>query len=316
MGGSILLSRTVNASSNIKQNVTVVSRTESASDYARIEAAISYLLKSQNTPPGLEDLAAGAGLSPCHFQRLFKRWAGVSPKQFMSYISVERAKPILEAAAPVLEAALDAGLSGASRLHDLFVSVQAMTPGEYKAQGKNLVVSYGVVETPFGRALMLQTERGVCGIEFIDESEEAALRKARAQWPLSRFRSDNLSAAESATRIFGGTSMSATGERPRLLMKGTNFQIQVWAALLRVPEGAMISYSGLAAAIGKPSAARAVGSALAANTLAYAVPCHRVLRATGLFKSYRWGAPRRWAMLGWEAARYERKISGHSPSVP
>lgn len=272
-----------------------------AADYARVEAAISYILSRPETPPSLEALAQRAGLSPFHFQRLFKRWAGVSPKQFSSYISVEYAKTALERTTPILDAAFDTGLSGPSRLHDLFVSVEAMTPGEYKSRGRDLVIRHGVVDTPFGRSLVLMTGRGVCGLDFTDGDDGAALDRARLHWPLSRFEPDSAAARAMADRIFIPQGLRRTSGPP-LFLRGTNFQLQVWSALLRVPEGAIASYGDIAKAIGNPTAARAVGTALAANTLAYIVPCHRVLRATGLFKSYRWGASRRWAMLGWEAA--------------
>lgn len=273
-----------------------------AADYARVEAAIAHILSRPDRPPSLEALATRAGLSAFHFQRLFKRWAGVSPKQFSSYLSVEYAKTALESAAPVLSAALETGLSGPSRLHDLFVSVEAMTPGEYKARGRDLVIRYGMADTPFGRSLILTTGRGICGIDFTDGTDAVALDRARHNWPLSRFEPDATGARKMAARIFDTQSVGRTS-RPSLLLRGTNFQLQVWSALLRVPKGHITSYGDIAKAIGKPTAARAVGTALAANTLAYVVPCHRVLRATGLFKSYRWGAARRWAMLGWEAAR-------------
>lgn len=281
-------------------------------DYARVEAAINHIMAERDTPPSLETLAKRAGLSPFHFQRVFKRWAGVSPKQFASYISVAYAKTALEASSSLLDVALDTGLSGPSRLHDLFVSVEAMTPGQYKAQGRDLVIRYGTADLPFGRALILMTDRGVCGIDFTEGEDAATLERAKRNWPLSRFESDQEAALQMAARIFSVENEHGGGARPPLLLRGTNFQIQVWSALLRVPAGSVASYGDIAKAVGKPKAARAVGAALGANTLAYVVPCHRVLRATGLFKSYRWGAPRRWAMLGWEAARrhpeYERAI--------
>ena len=185
-----------------------------------------------------------------------------------------------------------------------------MTPGEYKACGRGLVIRHGTTETPFGRALILMTERGVCGIDFTNGNDAAALVRAKNNWPLSRFDTANAIAYQMAGRIFGENIERRSDQSPRLLLRGTNFQIQVWSALLRVPEGAIASYGDIAKAIGKPTAARAVGTALASNTLAYVVPCYRVLRATGLFKSYRWGAARRWAMLGREAARCD---AGQNP---
>jgi AraC family transcriptional regulator of adaptative response/methylated-DNA-[protein]-cysteine methyltransferase len=267
-----------------------------ARDYARIEAAINRMLAGD--APQLAHLAEAAGLSPFHFQRLFKRWAGVSPKQFMSYVTIEHAKAALEQSASVLDAALDAGLSGPSRLHDLFLAVEAMTPGEYKAQGRDLAIRYGFHDTPFGPALLLATDRGVCGFEFVAGSAQAALDAAKARWPLSRFSADAGGTAAIVAQMFDGT-----GGKPALLLRGTNWQIQVWSALLRIPPGHITSYAAIARGVHAAKASRAVGAALAANPIAYLVPCHRVLRATGLFKSYRWGVTRRTAMLGWEAAR-------------
>lgn len=275
------------------------SRTVNAADYGRIARAIETMVAAAadgGTPPGLAELAAGAGLSAFHFQRLFKRWAGVSPKQFASFLTLEHAKTTLEQSASVLGAAFDVGLSGSSRLHDLFVAVEAMTPGEYKTQGRDLVIRHGVHDTPFGPALILVTDRGVCGFDFLAGSAARALKDAKARWPLSRFIADEKATAAVAAKMFAG------GKDMRLLLRGTNFQLQVWAALLRIPPASISTYGAVAEAIGKPRAVRAVGSALAANPIGYLVPCHRVLRSTGLFKNYRWGAVRRHAMLAWEAA--------------
>ena len=272
-------------------------------DYNRVAKAIDFIVAEHAVRPSLDDVAAHVGLSAFHFQRLFKRWAGVSPKQFAGYLTVEHAKGTLEKSESVLSASLDTGLSGASRLHDWFVAVEAMTPGDYKAQGRDLIICHGVHDTPFGRALVLVTERGVCGLEFIaDADEAAALADAKARWPLSRFAADGAGTGAVAAQIFAGGG-AAPARGPRLLLRGTNFQLQVWSALLRIPAGAIASYGDVARMVGKPSAMRAVGSALAQNTVAYLVPCHRVLRATGLFKAYRWGATRRRAMIAWEAAQ-------------
>ena len=269
-------------------------------DYGRIAAAIETMVAAVSkgeAAPSLARLAGQANLSPFHFQRMFKRWAGVSPKQFAAYLTLEHAKTTLEQSTSVLGTAFDVGLSGSSRLHDLFVAVEGMTPGEYKSQGRDLVIRHGVQDTPFGPALILVTDRGVCGFDFITGTEARALKQARARWPLSRFVADPDGTATVAANMFGAT------DDLRLLLRGTNFQIQVWSALLRIPPAAIASYGAVAKAVGKPKAVRAVGSALAANPVGYLVPCHRVLRSTGLFKSYRWGAVRRRAMLAWEAAR-------------
>ena len=280
-----------------------LSQSLNARDYGRIAHAIECMVtaasQGENAPP-LAKLAEQADLSPFHFQRLFKRWAGVSPKQFAAYLTLEHAKETLEQSASVLGAAFDVGLSGPSRLHDLFVAVEALTPGESKTQGRDLVIRFGCHETPFGPALILVTDRGVCGFDFISGNEahgsKAALKGARARWPLSRFVADQAATAAVAANMFG------PAKDTRLLLRGTNFQIQVWSALLRIPPANIATYGAVAQAIGKPKAVRAVGSALAANPIGYLVPCHRVLRSTGLFKHYRWGASRRHAMLAWEAA--------------
>jgi AraC family transcriptional regulator of adaptative response/methylated-DNA-[protein]-cysteine methyltransferase len=271
-----------------------------AKDYDRVAAAIAAMVAAASkggAAPSLAELSKQADLSPFHFQRMFKRWAGVSPKQFASYLTLEHAKAALEQSTSVLGATFDVGLSGPSRLHDLFVAVEAMTPGEYKSQGRDLVIRHGVHATPFGPALILLTDRGVCGFDFIAGSAAGALRDARARWPLSRFVADPAGTAVVAANMFG-----ASGDM-RLLLRGTNFQIQVWSALLRIAPAQISTYGAIAQAVGKPKAVRAVGSALAANPVGYLVPCHRVLRSTGLFKNYRWGTVRRHLMLAWEAAR-------------
>lgn len=269
-------------------------------DYARVEQAIAFLIANSKAQPRLEDVAAHIGLSPFHAQRMFTRWAGVSPKRFLSYLTVEHAKQRLEDSASVFDAALDAGLSGPSRLHDLMISVEAMTPGEYKTQGDSLTIQYGVATTPFGPALFLMSERGLCGLEFVksadDASAEALLTDAKGRWPLSTFVKSTRAARAMSEIIF------TTGGKVPVLMKGTPWQTQVWSALLRIPAGSIVSYGQIAEDVCSRKAARAVGTAVAANHIGFVVPCHRVLRSTGLFKRFRWGAPRRWAMLAREAS--------------
>jgi AraC family transcriptional regulator of adaptative response/methylated-DNA-[protein]-cysteine methyltransferase len=272
---------------------------DTSRDYVRIAKAIDFIIAARPRHPSLEEVAGHVRLSPFHLQRLFKRWAGVSPKQFMSYLTLEHAKDVMRGTASVLDTTYEVGLSGPSRLHDLFVTHQAMTPGEYKAQGRDLVIAYGFHDTPFGRALILTTPRGVCGLDFIDGGDASALKTAKQEWPLSRFVEDQSATAVIAKKLFSG---SRRGKPLNLLLKGTNFQVQVWAALMRVPSGAIVSYGDVAAAIGQPKASRAVGEALAHNPVAYLVPCHRVLRSTGLFKTYKWSPVRRHALLAWEAA--------------
>ncbi len=269
---------------------------DAARDYVRVERAIDYLVSHRESQPSLDAVADHVGLSAFHTQRLFTRWAGVSPKRFLSYLTVEHAKQRLEESASVFDAAFDAGLSGSSRLHDLMVSAEAMTPGEYKAQGSDITIRYGVAPTPYGDALFLVSDRGLCGLEFFSSGLDTLLADAKSRWPLSQFVEAHATAAEAAQRIFGSRDSIS------ILMKGTSWQLQVWSALLRIPEGSIVSYGQIADAVCTRKASRAVGTAVAANHIGYIVPCHRVLRATGLFKRYRWGAPRRWAMLAREAA--------------
>ena len=273
-------------------------RINHADDYALISTLIEGLYRDADQQPSLDDVAHVAGLSPHHVQRVFKRWAGVSPKQFLSFLTVEAAKDRLLAGASVLESALETGLSGPSRLHDHMVSVEAMTPGAYKAKGAGMTVRYGFTETPFGRSLLLMTDRGLAGLVFCDENEAALLEEARGRWPLSRFVEDTPDAEAAAEAIFAGNGP----DRP-LHLKGTNWQIQVWKALLRITPKTAVTYGDVARAAGSPGAARAAGTAAGSNPIGFVIPCHRVLRATGLFGGYKWGPIRRHAITGWETAQ-------------
>ncbi len=267
------------------------------SDYERVEAAIRFIESRATEQPGLEEIAAHLELSPFHVQRLFKRWAGVSPKRFLQALTAERARERLCDAASVLDAAYDAGLSGPGRLHDLMVAVEAMTPGEIKTRGKGLEIRHGRHDTPFGPAHIAMTERGVCGLAFGDADATEA-------WPNARRIEDADATALVVERVFEGSS----GRRIPVLLGGTNLQLQVWRALLRIPEGALVSYGSLASALGRPGSARAVANAVGANAIGYLIPCHRVLRETGAVSGYRWGTERKRAMLGRELAERE---TGH-----
>jgi len=276
-------------------------------DADRIARAIEYLERHHRLQPPLEEIAAAVGLSPYHFQRLFRRWAGVSPKRFLQYLTIEHARAALAEGRSVLETAYDAGLSGPGRLHDLFVTVDAVTPGEYKAQGAGLTIDYGFVDTPFGEGFLARTDRGVCGLAFVDTGgRRAVLADYRARFPAARFRLAAEAAARTAVRIF---RPQRPAERLILDLRGSNFQLKVWEALLRIPPGAVASYGDVAAAIGRPAATRAVASAVARNPVSYLIPCHRVIRGTGAFGEYRWGAARKQAILGWEAARRDAASS-------
>ncbi len=272
-----------------------------ARDYARIERAIEFLAARYRDQPSLREIAAQVGQSPHHFQRTFTRWAGVSPNRFARYLTVEHAKARLEDAASVLDAAYDAGLSGLGRLHDLFVSFEAMTPGEYKAMGAGVPIAYGFHPSPFGEALLLATERGLCGLAFVDrDAREGAHRDMQARWPDATFTEAAEATAAHAARVFG----RMRPESPLALsLKGTNFQVRVWEALMHIPPGRVVAYEDLARHLGRPEAVRAVAGAVGANALALVIPCHRVIRKSGLITGYRWGAARKRAMLAWEAAR-------------
>jgi AraC family transcriptional regulator of adaptative response/methylated-DNA-[protein]-cysteine methyltransferase len=273
-----------------------------AADYARVEKGILYLEKNFRNQPGLGELAGAAGLSEFHFHRLFTRWAGISPKRFLQFLTASYATELLKESRSVLDAAHDAGLSGPGRLHDLIVNVHAVTPGELKEEGKGLTVRYGVHQGPFGRYFLATTEKGVCALSFlkgIDSGEEVgALRET---WKGARHIEDRKGTKPVADRIFrppGKTDASPF----HVIVKGTNFQIKVWEALLRIPPGYVLSYEDIAVRIGSPRAVRAVGSALARNPVAFLIPCHRVIRKTGAFGNYGGSPARKKAMLAWEAA--------------
>lgn len=275
------------------------------SDYARIEKALTYIADRVEDQPELDDVAAAVGLSPFHFQRLFTRWVGVSPKKFLQYLTLDRAKACLSASASVLDAAHESGLSGPSRLHDLFLAHEAVTPGEFKQRGLGLTIAYGWAESPFGDCLILTTPRGICGLAFAGEGGRAAcLADMRGRWPLAKFVEDEAQIARLGRAIFAPRRHD--GEKLKLVLYGSPFQIKVWEALLRIPQGALVSYDGLAAAIGASGAARAVGSAVGDNPISFLIPCHRVIRKSGAISHYHWGRPRKLAMIGWEAARSER----------
>ena len=269
-------------------------------DYARVERAISYLEENFRDQPELETVAEAVGLSTAHFQRMFKRWAGISPKRFVQYLTLDHARQRLTESASVLDASYASGLSGPSRLQDLFVTYEAMTPGDYKRDGDGVEIVYGVHPSPFGPCFIGQTERGVCALGFAGDAASATpLEDFKRRWCNADFREDYHQTAGTAARIFG-----AAGGKLALDLRGTNFQLKVWEALLRIPPGAVVSYDALAGALDKPGAARAVGRAVAANPVSYLIPCHRVIRKSGRFHNYYWGPKRKRAMLAWEAAHF------------
>lgn len=277
-------------------------------DYHLIESAIRLIRTERATQPGLDQLAARLQTNPWRLQRVFRRWTGISPKRFLQHLTLTRAKQVLREGRPVLEAALDAGLSGGSRLHDHFVRLESVTPGEYGSRGDGLSLSWGLAESPFGTALLGWTGRGLTWLAFVPgEAPERALQELRAEWPRADLVEDVAGAAELAARAF--VEPAAGGEELRLLVRGTDFQVQVWRALLRIEPGQVHSYSAVAAAVGRPDAVRAVGSAIGANPISWLIPCHRVLRQNGALGGYRWGLERKQAMLAWESVR-------HGPAAP
>lgn len=269
-------------------------------DFERIARAIAYLRRNAARQPELTDVARHLNLSEHHFQRLFTRWAGVSPKRFLQFLTVEHAKSRLALNTRLLDVAGDVGLSGPGRLHDLFITLEALSPGEFKAGGAGLTIRFGAHASPFGECVIATTDRGICGLQFTDGSADPA-SALRRDWPNADFLRDDAATATLAQRIFEPLA-SRRGEPLAVAVKGTNFQLQVWRALLALPLGTVASYGGIARAIGRPGAARAAGAAIGANPVAWLIPCHRVIRDTGAISGYRWGPDRKAAMLGWEAA--------------
>ncbi len=271
------------------------------SDYERIEQTIEFLGTHYREQPGLERVARAAGLSAFHFQRLFRRWAGVSPKRFVQYLTAAHARELLARSTNVLAAAHGAGLSGGGRLHDLMVSIHAATPGDIQRGGRGLTIRYGTHATPFGPCFIAVTDKGVCAVEFVD-GDNLPLERLRAAWPRAQIRRAPQETAAIAARF--GRSARQHRSPLSLYVKGTNFQVRVWEALLRIPPARLANYEQLAAKIGKASAVRAVANAVACNPVALLIPCHRVIRKSGALGGYRWGTTRKQALIGWEAARY------------
>ncbi|HEU4626158.1 MAG TPA: methylated-DNA--[protein]-cysteine S-methyltransferase [Steroidobacteraceae bacterium] len=278
-------------------------------DFARIARAIRYIDEHFREQPRLEDVAAHANLSEFHFNRLFRRWAGVTPKQYLTAVTGAAARDALAAQASVLDAALAVGLSGPGRLHDLVVTVDAMTPGEIKAQGLGTTIRYGFSNTPFGRAIIAETPRGLSHLAFVEpEAEAAAFAELQATAPRARFERDDEVARSLAARIW--STRDGRAGPLRVNIAGTNFQLKVWQALLRLGAKDATSYSEIAQEIGAAGAVRAVGSAVGANPVGYLIPCHHVLRKSGGLGGYRWGEDRKRAMLAWESMSRHREPGG------
>lgn len=276
--------------------------TELSQHYQLIEQAIQYIEANVQRQPELDEIAAAIGLSEYHFQRLFTRWVGISPKRFMQFLTKEHAKELLARSENLLETTHQVGLSSLGRLHDLFITTEAVTPGEFKSQGAGLTIYYGLHHTRFGKCLIATTERGICNLSFIQTSEGSAIDKLAVDWKQARMVEDYKSTASLVNRIFpeDPTRLNTTSQPLSLHLRGTNFQIKVWEALLRIPLGSTATYGQIAAQIGNPKAVRAVGTAVGHNPIAVVIPCHRVIRKSGEFGNYRYGTARKLALLARE----------------
>jgi AraC family transcriptional regulator of adaptative response/methylated-DNA-[protein]-cysteine methyltransferase len=272
-------------------------------DYERIEKVIHYLGSHYLEQPDLQTLARVAQVSEFHFHRLFSRWAGVTPKAFLKFVTAQHAKALLRQSQSVLDASLDSGLSGPGRLHDLLVSVDAVSPGEFKSYGEGMEIRYGFHPTPFGTCLVGATARGVCHLSFLEKDSSSRrasiLSEFRSDWPKAVLRHHPQSTRPIAAKIFDRDSRSSTQRIPVLLI-GTPFRLKVWEALLKIPFGHVVSYRDVACSIGAPTASRAVGAAVGSNPVAYLIPCHRVIHESGIVGDYRWGRLRKLAILAWE----------------
>ena len=287
------------------------------SDYERVREAIEFVSRNWKDQPGVEEIAARIGLSPSQFTAVFRRWAGLSPKQFLQAVTIDHARRILRESASVLDAAYETGLSGPGRLHDLFVTHEAMSPGEFKSGGEGLVLTYGYHNSPFGEAIAVSSPRGLAGLGWVDDKSapgkagdtgkasggrDGALADMLRRWPKAQFVHDDGVAAGYVKRAFDPAEWRP--DRPlRVVLIGTDFEIRVWETLLHIPLGKAATYGAVAGHIGKPKAARAVGAAVGRNPISFVVPCHRVLGASGVLTGYHWGLARKQAILGWEAGQ-------------
>ena len=285
-------------------------REQQTTDYARVARAIGFLTERAHEQPGLAEVAEAVGLSAGRTQRLFKRWAGVSPKRFLEFLTVEHAKELLDRSVSVLDASYEAGLSGPGRLHDHFVKLEAITPGEYKSSGGGVEFTFGVHASPFGPVFLVASPRGISHLAFLDggmgdSSFRSELERFEGLWPGATVRRDDEATSPLVRQIF---DPGADAGETLVRVSGTNFQISVWKALLSIPRGAVSSYQAVASAAGRPQATRAVGTAIGANPVAYLIPCHRVIRKSGAIGNYRWGAATKRALIAWEAARISQAV--------
>lgn len=274
-------------------------------DYERIGRSIAYLEKNQSSQPSLDVLAKQAGLSLFHFHRLFTRWAGITPKDFLQCLTLSHAKRLLKKGENVFNSALDAGLSGSGRLHDLSVTLEAASPGEIKSGGATWVIQAGFSESPFGPCLIGESPRGICHLSFVESKDrQAGAKTIREYWPEAKIEWNNSSAKRLCKIIFLRNPKQTPHPVLRAFVRGTPFQIRVWRALLSIPKGSFVTYNQLAKAVGNPGAARAVGSAVGRNFISYLIPCHRVIRETGVLGEYHWGSARKKAITAWESSHF------------
>ena len=275
-------------------------------DYSRIEKAIAYINHNFREQPSLEEISTAVNMSPFHFQRLFSEWAGVSPKKFLQYVSLRYAKQLLQRNTTLMNVSNEIGLSSSSRLHDLFINIEGMTPGEFKNGGAGLTINYSFRESPFGNIIIASTNKGVCYIHF-QNNESVALRDLKACFPSAVYHQAEDKYQKDALLIFqknGGQT-----DPIKLHLRGTRFQIKVWESLLKIPTGGLSTYGDIAKKTGNPKAARAVGTAIGANPIAFLIPCHRVIQSNGKFGGYMWGAEKKMAIIGWEAAKMNQESS-------
>ncbi|WP_293854768.1 bifunctional helix-turn-helix domain-containing protein/methylated-DNA--[protein]-cysteine S-methyltransferase [uncultured Alsobacter sp.] len=272
-------------------------------DYERVRKALAFMTARWRDQPSQEAIAEHVGVSPSHLHHIFRRWAGLTPKAFLQAVTLDHARELLRGSASVLDTALEVGLSGPGRLHDLFVTHEAMSPGEWKSGGEGVTLRYGFHPSPFGESIVVAAPRGLAGLGFVDDGDRpAALADMRRRWPRAAFVEDEAATAPLALRAFDPATWRA--ETPlRVVLIGTDFEVRVWETLLRIPLGRATTYSDIASHLGKPKAARAVGAAVGRNPVSFVVPCHRVLGRSGALTGYHWGITRKQAILGWEAGQ-------------
>jgi AraC family transcriptional regulator of adaptative response/methylated-DNA-[protein]-cysteine methyltransferase len=268
-------------------------------NYKRVEEAIKFLTENYKQQPSLYDVADEVNVSPFHFQKVFTEWAGISPKKFLQYLTVEELKKDLHKTTNLVEAAEHVGLSAQSRVYDLFVNIEAVTPNEFKTKGAGIEIEYGIHATPFGDCLMATTDRGICKMGFVEENVDTLLTELQNDWINARIKKNQDNTKAFAESLFDNHAKKDI----KLLVKGTAFQVKIWEALLKIPFGSVTSYQTIANTIGNPNGMRAVGSAVGANPIAYLIPCHRVIRREAIIGQYRWGSLRKTALIGWEKAK-------------